>query len=177
MFNFGELNAQERDRTKARYFVDIDYAELASSGGVTSKAFTLFTLQAGDIVDWAFYDLMRNFAVTGASALTMKVGVNFATATDDDDALIEAKSILGGATPIIADAGSIDGSAIDATYGSQELAVLGSLRARRAFAAQEAGALEVVFTSTGANLAAATAGRVRIYFNVIRITELRPISF
>ena len=168
------LAIEERVRTKCSHLAIVDFSDLTDTAGV-AKTFQVFPYIARDIVDFAFFDLVKTFDGGATSDLTVKFGHN-GVSVDDDDSLIEAKSIHEDATEILADAGSIAGTTVDGTYGTEEAGVIGSLRARRAIAFQEAGNLELILTATGANLTALTQGRLHVYFNVIRPTDMRPLS-
>ncbi len=165
---------EERVKTGCSHRAVVSYTDLTDTAG-TAKTLVLLPYIARDIFNFAFFDLVKTFDGGATSELTVAVGWNGAT-TDDADGLIEAKSIHEDATEILADAGSIDGSTTDTTFGAQELAVLNSLRARRAYAALDAGNIEAVFTATGANLTTLTQGLLHIYLNRIRPTEIRPLS-
>lgn len=175
MYQVTELALQEQIKMDASHVVDIDFREVALAGAVTSLVVNVLAYRARDIVKGALFDLVTPFEGTGLTALTVKFGYDGAT-VDNDDAFIEAKSILAGATPILADAGSIDASAVDTTFGAQEVAVLESLRARAPFAAQEAGNLVLTFTATAANLSVLTKGRLRVFLKLIAPTEIRPTT-
>lgn len=169
-----ELTLEERVKTGRSHMAVIDYTDLNTTAG-TGKTLVLAPYLARDILERGAYDLVTPFVGAAITNLTAKLGYNGAT-TDGADSLFEAKELAGVATEILSDAGSIDASAIDATFGAPELAVLTSLRNRQAYAPQDAGNVEIVFTATGANLTALTAGKVRVLFNVIRLTDLRGIN-
>lgn len=170
------LSLEERIKSGCSHVAVIDYTDLNGTAG-TSKTLTPFsTGLARDIVSWAWFDLVTPFDGGSTSNLTIKFGYNGAS-VDDDDAFIDAQSIHLDSTEILAGAGKIDTSTVDGTYGSQEQAVIESLRARvNKYAAQETFSLEAVFTSSGANLSELTTGALRLYFNVIRPSELRGIN-
>lgn len=173
------LMNQEQLLTGCSHMIRLKVADLltlaAAAGATTSLTVPVAPYVARDVIDRAMFDLVTPFDGGATSELTVKFGYNGAT-VDDDDAFIEARSIHLDATEILADAGSADTATIDNTYGSQEAGVLGSLRAKRPFAAQEAGTLELVFTSTGANISALTAGEIIVYFNHLRLPSLRGIN-
>jgi hypothetical protein len=175
MYSVQELTLEEKIKTDATHVIDVDFAEIKTAGAVTSLVMKPLAYKARDIITFAFFDLVAPFVGAGLSAMTVQLGYDGAS-VDDDDAFIEAKSILSGATPILADAGSIDGSTVDTTFGAQEVAVINSLRARAPFAAQEAGDLALKFTSTSANLSVLTAGRLRVFVRMINPTEIRPTT-
>lgn len=187
--NLVKLPLEERVSTGCSHALRLVVAEVltlaSAAGATTALTINVKTYQARDIVNLAFFDLVTPFDGGATSGLTLKFGYNGAT-VDDDDAFIAARSIHVDATEIFADAGGLTAVAtdtVDSTYGSAEATVLESLRttvnevrARRFFAAQEAGTFQLILTSTGANLSALTTGEVVLYFNVIRPTELRGIN-
>lgn len=171
-----ELALQERVKTGCSHVAIIDYTDLNSTAG-TTKALNLFDGGiARDIVDKVLVDLVTPFDGTSTTNLKLDVGYNLAAGTDDPDAFIDNIELHNDATEILADGGSIPVQTIDTTFGQPEADAITDLRARRPFAAQEAFDIEALFTSTGANLTDLTSGRVRIYFNVIRLTSLRGIN-
>jgi hypothetical protein len=177
IFNVTELTMAERIKTGCSHLAEVDFAYLAAIPAITTAAtLKVFPFIARDIVTFAFLDLVTPFAGTSVTAAKLDFGYNGA-AVDDADAFIDNIELAAAGTEILADAGSVAGDTTDTTFGAQELAVLDTLRARRPFAAQEAGDLEIVITLTGGNHSALTAGRVRVFFNVIRPTGiLRPIN-
>lgn len=114
----------------------------------TSGVLNLFPLLAGDIVDYAFLDLPKVFLGGAISAIVVKLGY-----TGTDAGFLANKNIFTG------------GVVADGTFVG-------------AVAHQAATTLIATFTSTTANLAALTQGKVFLYFNVIRTTDsaLRPLS-
>ena len=173
IFQIKELTMEERLKTKCTHLAEVDSDYLKTLAGATATL-QLFPYQARDIIDFALLDLVTPFAGAGLTAFKANLGYNNATLTDRADAFLFNLELS--ASPVLADAGSADPAVLDSTYGAQELAVLDTLRARRPFAAQESGNLELVLAATGANLSALTAGRVRVFFNVIRLAGLRPIN-
>lgn len=169
-----ELGLEERVKCGRSHMAIIDFTDLNTTAG-TGKTLQLAPYIARDILERGAFDLVTPFQGASITSLTAALGWNGAT-TDLANGLFEAKELCVDATEILADAGSIDGSTTDGTYGSQELAVLNSLRNRQAYAAQDAGNVEIVFTASGANLTALTVGRVRVFFNKIRLADLRGIN-
>lgn len=169
-----ELTLEERVKTGRSHMVVIDFNDFAGVAS-TGKTFQLLSYLPRDLIGRGAFVLADGFVGPSITNVTAKLGYNGAT-TDDDDGLIEAKELATAGTEIIADAGSIDASAIDATFGAPELAVLSSLRARQEYAPQDAGSIEIVFTATGANLSVLTAGVLRVFFNVIRLTDFYGIN-
>lgn len=170
-----ELGLQERIKAGNRsHMAVIDYTDLNDTAG-TAKTITLAPYVARDILERGAFDLVTGFVGTSITNLTVALGWNGAS-TDDADGLIEAKEIATAGTEILADAGSIDPQTIDGTFGAPELAVINSIKARQAYAAQDAGNVQAVFTSTGANLDALTAGKIRLFFNLTRLADFRGIN-
>lgn len=183
------LMNQEQLLTGCAYRMRIPVADLvaaaAAAGSTTSITIDVMAYLPRDIVNLAFFDLVTPFDGGATSELTLKFGYNGAT-VDDDDAFIAARSIHADATEILADAGSVTAigtETVDGTYDADTATVINALRvtanelrARRFFAAQEAGTLQLILTSTGANLSALTAGEVVLYFNLIRLSAIRGIN-
>ena len=181
--NVIELPLEERIKTKCSHLAVVSYADLVATAG-TAKTLQVFPYIARDIVDFAFFDLVKTFDGGATSELTVQFGHN-GVSVDDADSLIPAKSIHEDGTEILADAGgatAVDAGTVDGTYGAEEAAAINSMRVSlnqvlaRRLAFQEAGYLELVFTSTGANLTALTQGLIHVFFNVIRPTDVRPLS-
>lgn len=154
-----ELPINERVQTGCSHVAIIDYTDLNSTAALTKTLTPIFEYLARDLVDKVFFDLITAFAGTGITNLSLKFGWN-GTASDDDDGLIASVELAGAATEILA------GDGTGAAFATL----------RTGFAAQEAGNLEALFTAIGANLTALTAGKLRIYFNVVRMSKLRGIN-
>ena len=123
-----------------------------------------------------FIDLIAGFVGASVTNLAATLGYNGAT-VDDADAFIESTELATAGTELLVAAGSIATGTVDETYATTEAAVVNSLRARvNGLQAQEAGTVELVLTSTGANLSALTAGKLRCYFNVVEVSKLRGIN-
>lgn len=179
-----ELTLQERAKLGGRsHMAVIDYTDLQTAAASVTK--TLGTYAARDIIERFIYDLVTPFDGGATSALAMKIGYNGA-AVDDDDAFQPSVEIHVDATEVLAGNGTppaVDTSTVDETYSTAESTVLASvrtivnqLRAARGLAAVEAGTIEAVFTATGGNLSLLDTGKIRIYFNWIRLPELRGIN-
>lgn len=175
------LSIQERITTGASHKVVITYEDLTDTAG-TAKTLVPFTDgQARDIVNNVRFDLVTPFDGGSTSALALDFGYNGAS-VDDADAFIDAVEIHKDATEILASLGVPAAPAtdtVDGTYGTEESTVITSLRntinflRAREYAAQETFQLEAVFTATGANLDTLTTGEVHIYFNLVRLADLR----
>ena len=145
-----KLGQEEQLKTGCSHLAVIDYADL--SAAATSKVLTLYTYAANEIIERGMFDLVTKFDGGATSELTVKLGWNGAS-VDDDDGLIAAASLHYDATTILASRGTGSG-----------------------LAAVEAGTIEATFTATGANTSTLTTGKVRVYFNVVKMKELRDIN-
>lgn len=145
-----KLGQEEQLKTGCSHLAVIDYADL--SAAATSKVLTLYTYGANEILERGQFDLTTKFDGGATSELTIKVGWNGAS-VDDDDGLIAAASIHADATTILCSRGTGSG-----------------------LATQEAGTIEATFTATGANTSVLTAGKLRVYFNVVKLADLRGIN-
>lgn len=179
-----ELSIQERVKTRCSHVAEIDYTDLSDTAD-TSKTLTIFGGGlARDIVDRAMWDLVTAFDGGSTSGLLLDFGYNGAS-VDDADAFIDGVQLHADATEVLAGCNNVDApttTTVDETYATPESNALNDTRAAvnnlraKIYAAQEAYDLEAVFTAAGANLDTLTAGRVRIYFNLIRLPELRNIN-
>lgn len=172
-----QLNAEEQRKTKCNFAAEIDYTDLSGTAA-TTKTLTLDSDGvARDVVDRMIFDTVTKFAGGSISALTVQAGYDYATLTDVADAFIDAKSIYNDSNGLLVDAGSIPTSTIDGTWdNTNEGPLLTQLRKRCAFGAQEAYSITALFTATGANLTALTQGRIRFYWEKIRLSDLRNIN-
>lgn len=169
-----KLASEEARKTGCSHLAIIDFTDLNTTAAA-SKALTLYSGGAREIVDRAILDLVTPFDGGATSALKLDLGYNGAT-VDDADAFIDNIEVHQDATEILADAGTVDPQTVDATYGAQEQAVIETLRARRPYASLETFAIEALFTATGGNLTLLDTGKARIYFNVVKLSELRNIN-
>jgi hypothetical protein len=179
-----ELTLEERIKTGCTHLAEIDYTDLAAAGATTAVTLDLATYVARDCVTHALFDLVTPFDGGATSALALKVGFDGAT-VDDDDAFIQSEELHLDATEVLASVGvppAVATDTVDGTYGNEERDVIISLRnvvesfraRRKAFV--EAGKIQAIFTATGGNLNALTVGKVRIYFNKVRLTGIRGIN-
>lgn len=179
-----ELSLEERVKSGCSHLAIADYTDLNGTAG-TGKTLTFFTYAARDVLGRLKMDLVTPFVGAAVTNLTVKVGYNGAS-VDDDDAFLPLTELAGVATEILAATATPaapDASTVDETYSTAESTVVNSLRtvinnlrAALGLAAQEAGTVEAVFTSTGANLTALTAGRVKFFFDVVRLPDFRDIN-
>lgn len=155
-----ELSLEERVKTGCSHRAIIDYTDLTDTAG-TAKTLVLLPYQARDLFNVAFFDLVSGFVGPSITNLTIELGWNGA-AVDDPNGLIEAAELATAGTEILA------GDATGVAFATK----------RTGFAAQEAGNIEAVLTSTGANLSVLTAGKVFVYLNRVRLNDsaLRPLS-
>ncbi len=178
------LSLEERVKTRCSHVAEIDYTDLNAEGD-TSITLTLFgDGLARDIIDRVIVDLVTPFDGTSTTSLLLDVGYNGAT-TDDDDAFIDALELHNDATEVLVAMNNVPApttTTVDETYSTAESNALNETRTAvnnlraKIYAAQEAYDLEAKFTSVTANLTDLSSGRARIYFNLIRITELRGIN-
>lgn len=172
-----QLTLQEQIKTGASHRIVVDYTDLTDTAG-TAKTLVVFPYIARDLIKDAWFDRVKTFDGTSISSLVFKFGWNGAS-VDDDNGLIESTEISDAGTEILAGRGRVDPSTVDGTYGAAEAAAVNSLRALfEGLQAQEAGNLELVFTSTGANLSVLTTGKLHVYFKLVRPSDsaLRPLS-
>ncbi len=173
-----ELSAAQMARTGCTHRFEVTYADLTAAA--TTQTLTLASiLAAGTFVSNVCYKVVTLFSGGSTSDLTVQVGYDVATGTDDANGLLPAHSIHADATYILAGPspiGDADTSTVDGTYGSDESTVIASLRTKldaatrsapKAF--QEAGSLTALFTATTANLSTLTAGEVHIYARIAQL--------
>lgn len=171
------LSIEERNKLRCTHAARIDYTDLSSTAATTKVLTLLSSGQVRDIIDRCILDVVTKFAGGAISALTLQVGYNYATLTDVTDAFLDAKSVYNDANGVFADGGSIPTFTVDGTWdNTNEGPLLTQLRKRCPFAAQEAFTIEALFTATGANLTALTQGACIVYFNLIRLADMRNIN-
>jgi hypothetical protein len=123
------------------------------TAAATTQTIQLDTLAVGDgVCDVAFY-LRTQFSGGSATALTAKLG----DATDDDGYL-EAVSILSGATPVLCSLGN-------GAYFATKLTGKGYVAA---------GVLNLILTSTTANVNTLTAGELDVYWSRPNFVTMTP---
>ncbi len=167
---------EERTRRFSHAFV-IEVADIAAAA--TGKTLTLITdLPAKSYVRDSAFVLNTPFDGGAATNLSLKVGYNGAT-FDDPVAFINTVEIHHDATYVPAGRGTaagVDQSTIDSTYGSQEAAVLTSLRnivnPLNGGVLKEKANIEAVFTATGANLSTLTSGEVTVLLDIVRLDKI-----
>lgn len=151
-----ELLQAERIATGCSHMLRVLATDLAAAalaaGSTTSHVLTVKTYIARDIFDRCYFEMPTGFVGASVTNLTAKIGHNGAS-VDDDDSLLAATELATAGTEILASAGT----------GTR-------------FAAQEAGNIELTFTSTGANISVLTSGEVIFYLNCVRLPDLRGIN-
>lgn len=135
---------------------------------------------AGTQVQFVAGYLKTQFDGTTTTNLTLTIGYDLASGTDKSAGFLAATELHNDATEIryfpeeIADVSS---ASVDETYGTQESAALTSAiaavntlikRITKVFAA--ASDVDLLFTSTAADLDDVTTGEVHLYFRVLDLT-------
>ncbi len=150
-----KLSAEETRESGFTHKAAITFADLVATAA-TTKALTVFSgLVAGFLVRNAAFRLVSGFVGASVTNLTLELGWNGAT-SDDPNGLIESVELATAGTEILA------GDATGAAFATK----------RTGFAPQEAATLEALFTATGANLTALTAGEVHVYLTVSDLSKL-----
>ena len=167
----------------ATHVVKVTYEDLNDTAGTAKTLNLISSIPANTLFRFVSQVLITDFAGTSITELTAAVGYDLASGTDDADGYQAATSICGAATEIDAtpvEITDVDSSTTDTTYGQQELDVLDSLRTKvnsllklAPVVHNESWDLEAVFTSTGANLTALTAGEV---WYLVAISDLDQIE-
>lgn len=164
----------------ATHRINLTWDDLVGTAA-TSLTQVLAALPARTGIRFCGYNLVTAFQGGSTSALTLRLGVDRASGTDDDDAFLAATSLHNSATPVIigpVPVADVDASAVDTTYGQQEADVITSNRSvsnallklqPRAYS--DAVEIEAVWTATGANLSALTAGEVDVYFAIANLAD------
>lgn len=134
----------------------LDYTDCTAAATTQTFQF-LNDLPRGHIVQAAAFELETAFAGTSITNLSLDVGYDLASGTDDPDAFLDAYEIAGAATEVLGGDGN---GAVFATL-------------RTGYFNQEEMDIEVLLTATGANLSAMTAGKIHIYLKVVDLRKLR----
>lgn len=127
---------------------EITYADLTTAS--TAHTQTLAAYVAGKGVTAGAFKLVTGFVGTSITALTMAVGYDGAT-NDDPDGIIEAVELATAGTEILF------GDATGAVFATK----------RTGYFPVDAGNYTALFTATGANVTALTAGEVHVYLNLV----------
>lgn len=150
------LGTDEVRATGFTHVATIEYTDL--SVGATTNTITLVDgLGVGHLVTAAAFYLETGFVGTSITNLTIEVGWDLAAGTDDPNGLIEAAELATAGTEILA------GDATGVAFATK----------RTGFAFQESGDIEALFTATGANLSALTAGKVHVYLTIVDLTKIK----
>lgn len=168
----------------ATHIARITYADLTDTAA-TSKTLTLVeSIPANRLFRYIGHVLITDFDApsTTMSDMTLAVGYDLSSGTDDADGFQAATSVHTDGTEIDATPQvitDVDASTVDNTYGQQENDVITSLRTKvnsaikllpRCF--NEAWDLEAVFAATGANLSTLTAGEVLVLFALVDLDAI-----
>jgi hypothetical protein len=173
-----QLGIEEMARHGATHRVNIKAEDLNGVGtgfgaltatlaaAVTGTVTPFGALAAGVQVSFIQGYLKTQFVGAAISALTLTLGYALASGTSKAAGCLAATSVLAAATPITFLAPELD----DATDAATALATVNlEIKTRRKVFGVVAtpGAL---FTATGANLSALTAGEVHLYFRLVDLT-------
>ncbi len=177
------LTIQEQVRTKCTHVQPVKYTDLNDTAG-TTKTLSIFTGRSKQGIGRVFFVIDTNFDGGSTTDLTVAATLNYASSTDK--ALLSAVSIHEDGTEVPASPagiGVVDASTTDTTFGQQELDVLNSLRTivnqltgRTPIVASEGWTLDLLFTSTTANLDALTSGKLLVFFEVIDLTGFAQVA-
>lgn len=176
MASLQKLDPQEAAQRGASHEYVVQFTDLNSTASTSKTLTACDDLPAGTRIALVGHQVDTLFDGGATSELTVKVGWDLGSGTDDDDGLLAATSIHADATyvkfgpPAVAD---VDSSTVDTTYGQQEADVITSTRSKldtelkKGFKVfNDTADLNFIFTSTGANLTALTQGRVRFFLRI-----------
>ena len=155
MATYLQLNAADQARFGFTHKAVITFADLVALGAVASGTVALATYTAGLGCTKAAFRLVTAFTGGATSALALDVGHNGAT-TDDPDSILDNYEVHSTGTEIF--------------FGDGNGAVFATLRT--GYYPLDAGSYEALFTATGANLNALTAGEVNIYLKLEDLTKV-----
>jgi hypothetical protein len=155
MASYLQLNAADQARFGFTHKVVITFADLTALGAVASGTVALATYTAGLGCTKAAFRLVTAFTGGATSALALDVGHNGAT-TDDPDSILDNYEVHSTGTEIF--------------FGDGNGAVFATLRT--GYYPLDAGTYEALFTATGGNLNALTAGEVNIYLRLEDLTKV-----
>jgi hypothetical protein len=174
------LSLEEMAQYGATHKFVVTYEDLNTTAGTALTVTLRSAFAARSRAQYVGHRIVTNFDGGATSELTVALGYDLASGTDDTDAFLAATSIHEDGTEILSSPVAITdvaADAVDGTYGAEEAAVIASLRTKLntvlkyvGMSFNEAWDLEAVFTSTGANLTALTQGEVHFYF---RLNDLR----
>ena len=155
MATFLQLNAADQARFGYTHKSVVTFADFTALGAVASGTVALATYTAGLGCTKAAYRLVTAFDGGATSALALDVGHNGAT-TDDPDSILDNYEVHSTGTEIF--------------FGDGNGAVFATLRT--GYYPLDAGTYEALFTATGGNLNALTAGEVNIYLRLEDLTKV-----
>lgn len=172
--------------TGVSHLIKVPYTDLTDTAGTAKTLDLIASIPANTLFQYRGHVLVTDFAGTSITELTVAVGYNLSSGTDDADAYQAATSICGAATEIDATPEEITDVAtdtVDGTYGTEESTVIASLRTKlnallklQPVCHNVAWDLEAVFTSTGANLDALTAGEVWFLVSAVSLDQLEKAA-
>lgn len=173
---FFQLSTQEAALRNCNAVIEVEHTDLSGTAGTTLTQELVTGIAAGTRIEFIGHQLVTAFDGGDTSELTVALGYDLASGTDDADGFLAATSVHADATFVNGSprpVGDISAETVDETYGTQESTVIASLRTAantvnkrgpKVFAA--AADIEAAWTATGANLTALTAGKVRFYFRI-----------
>lgn len=174
------LGVEEMARYGATHKFVVTWEDLVATAGTALTVTLRASFAARSRAQYVGHRIVTNFDGGATSELTVALGYDLASGTDDADAFLAATSIHEDGTEILSSPVAITDVAtdtVDGTYGAEEAAVIASLRTKLntvmkylGMTFNEAWDLEAVFTATGANMTALTQGEVHFYF---RLNDLR----
>jgi hypothetical protein len=173
---FQKLDPQAAALRSATHEAVIKYTDLSGTAATSLTQTLAEAMPAGTRLAYVGHQVDTLFDGGATSELTAKIGWDLASGTDDDDGLMAATSLHADATYVKygpAAVADVDSSTVDNTYGQAENDVVTSARSKlntilkngfKVF--NDTADLEIVWTSTGANLTALTQGQVRFWFRI-----------
>lgn len=164
----------------ATHRINITASDLNGTAA-TSLTQTLASLAAKMGVRFCGFHLVTPFDGTSTTNLTLALGVDRASGTDDADAFLAATELHNDATEIVigpAPIADVDASTVDTSYGQPEADVITSNRTvtnavlklqPRAYS--DACDIEAAWTSTAANLTDLTTGEIDLFFAIADLSK------
>lgn len=176
-----KLTNNERVASGFSHLVEIDYTDLNTTAG-TSKTLALAGVTAGYLCRRVARRIVTNFDGGATSELTVKVGYDLASGTDDDDGLLAATSIHEDGTEVpfaqndgqaaIIAALTSSGTTAQAEFNALRDAVAAAIKGGFLFTV--AATINAIFTATGGNLTLLTQGRLQIFLDLVDLAALSP---
>jgi len=164
----------------ATHRVNFTFADLSGTAA-TSLTSSIAALAAKTAVRFVGFHLVTPFDGTSTTNLTLALGINRASGTDDADGFLAATELHNDATEVVIGPVpllDVATDTVDGTYGTEESTVIASLRTKlntlmklAPQAYSDASAIEAVWTSTAANLTDLTAGEIDLYFAIVDLTK------